>query len=82
MPPRYCSLFELEPRGTLKECAIARVENFLHWMLKQQEDQYRDDLLASIESAPYHVVGLADCTRCLEADIRGRALRTVEDDEF
>lgn len=47
-----------------------------------QEDQYGDDLLASIESAPYHVVGLSDCTRCLEADIRGRALRTVEDDEL
>lgn len=32
---RYCSLFELKPRETLKESLTARIKNFLHWILKK-----------------------------------------------
>lgn len=32
--PRYCSLVQLDPVETLRECARERMENFLHWLLK------------------------------------------------
>ncbi|QKX63180.1 uncharacterized protein TRUGW13939_10349 [Talaromyces rugulosus] len=30
----YCDILQLDPRETLRQCEIARLENFLHWMLK------------------------------------------------
>jgi hypothetical protein len=32
--PRYCSVFDLDPCETLKQCVTARIEVFLRWMLK------------------------------------------------
>lgn len=31
---RYCDKFQLDPQETLRECATARMENFLHWLLR------------------------------------------------
>jgi hypothetical protein len=31
---RYCSIAQLDPRETLRQCEPARMENFLHWMVK------------------------------------------------
>ncbi|KAJ9607050.1 hypothetical protein H2200_008122 [Cladophialophora chaetospira] len=30
----YCDVLDLDPRTTLQECATARMENFLHWLLQ------------------------------------------------
>ncbi|KAE8547697.1 hypothetical protein EYB25_009490 [Talaromyces marneffei] len=30
----YCAIFALEPRETLRECQTARIENFLHWVVR------------------------------------------------
>ncbi|KAJ9609280.1 hypothetical protein H2204_015587 [Knufia peltigerae] len=30
----YCDKFQLDPQETLRECATARMENFLHWLLR------------------------------------------------
>jgi hypothetical protein len=33
-PLRYCSVITRDPRQTLQERATARIENFLHWLVK------------------------------------------------
>ncbi|KAK4934372.1 hypothetical protein LTR10_024348 [Elasticomyces elasticus] len=30
----YCGRFQIDPKSTLRECATARMENFLHWVLQ------------------------------------------------
>ena len=85
VPPRYCSLFELEPRGTPKECAIARIENFLHWMLKQFTIKKTSTVTTYWRQlSQLHIMwwDYRIAPDVLKADIRGRALRTVEDDEL
>ena len=73
-PSRYCSVFDLDPCETLKQCGTARIEVFLHWMLKDiqhQEDWHGDNILASIKPALYRLDSMPDRAEHDEADLCG-----------